>query len=337
MRTRLSPVSILVTGALLLAIAFLVLWIVPSGSYLLLPDKAHPVAPLVTVRGAKPQPASGGIYFVDVIERKATLFERLFPGIRKGSSLVPAADVRAPGVSEKAQRQSDLAEMARSQEIAAAVALRTLGYKVTATPVGALVAGVGPGTPAEGKLAPSDLIVSVDGQPVRTIADAQRLIRRHRPGDVVRIGVRAASGVRQVAIETVPLTGHPSLPMIGVVLTQAARIHLPFPVKIDTGDIGGPSAGLAFALELMEKLGRDVDRGYKIAATGEIELDGSVDQIGGVKQKTYGAREAHVDVFLVPAGENARDARRYAGNLRIVPVHSFRQALSALATLPPKR
>jgi PDZ domain-containing protein len=86
----------------------------------------------------------------------------------------------------------------------------------------------------------------------------------------------------------------------------------------------------------MEKLGRDVVHGHKIAATGEIFPDGSVGAIGGIKQKTYGAREAGVDAFLVPvAGDNARDARKYAHGLRIVPVKNFQQALRALATLPP--
>jgi PDZ domain-containing protein len=87
----------------------------------------------------------------------------------------------------------------------------------------------------------------------------------------------------------------------------------------------------------MEKKGRDIDHGYKIAATGELQLDGSVTRIGGIKQKTIGARKSHVDVFLVPVdGENARDAKRYAHGLRIVPVKSFQQALRVLATLPRK-
>ena len=74
--------------------------------------------------------------------------------------------------------------------------------------------------------------------------------------------------------------------------------------------------------------------GHRVAATGEIFPDGSVGPIGGIKQKTIGAREAGVDVFLVPAGENARDAEKEADGLRIVPVKTFPQALHALATLP---
>jgi PDZ domain-containing protein len=87
----------------------------------------------------------------------------------------------------------------------------------------------------------------------------------------------------------------------------------------------------------MQKLGRNVLRGHRVAATGEIELNGAVGPIGGVKQKTYGVRASGADVFLVPAGDNARIARRYAGHLRIIPVRTFGQALHALATLPQAR
>jgi PDZ domain-containing protein len=119
-----------------------------------------------------------------------------------------------------------------------------------------------------------------------------------------------------------------------VILSTALAIHLPLAVRIDAGNVGGPSAGLAFALQVYEEEGHDVVRGNRVAATGEIFADGSVGPIGGIKQKTIGARQAGVDAFLVPAGQNARDARKYAHGLRIIPVETFPQALRALATLP---
>ena len=119
-------------------------------------------------------------------------------------------------------------------------------------------------------------------------------------------------------------------------MEQSADIELPVDVDIDLGGVGGPSAGLAFALDIMEELGRDVDRGNRVAATGAIELDGAVTPVGGLKQKTIGARRAGVDVFLVPAGENAAVAKANAAGLRIIPVHNFQQALRALKTLPRK-
>lgn len=336
MRSR-SRAGLLGGGLVLaVAVAAVVLFVVPSRTYIFLPDKAHPVAPLVDIPGHKVrQDSSGGIYFVDVFVRKATILEKLFGGLHEGASLHSPAEVQPPGVSESAQRQADLREMARSQDVAAAVALKKLGYKVAAAPLGALVQDVGQGAPAEGRLEPTDVIVGVDGRKVRTPADLRRLIGERRPGQTVRISFRRGSSLRQETLATVPDPREKKHPLIGVVVTQAATIRLPFPVRIDSGSVGGPSAGLAFALDVMEELGRDVDHGHRIAATGEIELDGSVLPIGGVEQKTIGARRAHVDAFLVPAGDNAREARRYAHGLRIVPVTSFQQALRALATLRP--
>jgi PDZ domain-containing protein len=329
-----------IAAALLVAavVAGLVLWLYPSDTYVLLPDKAHPAAEVVSVKGAKPDADGGGIYFLDVIERKATLLEDMFHGVAgSGASFLPASEVQQPGVSESQTQQFELQEMATSQQIAAAVALKQLGYRVGVSSVGALVTAIAGGAPAEGKLIPGDVIVAVDGHRVTTSQQARSLLRRRHPGDLVRLGVRNGSGLRTVTLRTIADPSDPKVPIVGILIEQAAHIKLPFPVSIDTGNIGGPSAGLAFALEVMEKLGHDVDRGYRVAATGEIFLDGAVGPIGGVRQKIYGARKSGVDIMLVPAGDNAQVAKRYAGPVRVIPVQSFRQALHALATLPPKR
>jgi Lon-like protease len=133
-------------------------------------------------------------------------------------------------------------------------------------------------------------------------------------------------------VKTAANPNNPKQAFLGVVISDDAEVlKLPVNVKIDLGNVGGPSAGLAFALDLVDELGRDVDHGMRVAATGEITLDGSIRPVGGVKQKTIGARRSGMDLFLVP-GENAAEARRYADGLRIVPVDSFQQALRELAT-----
>jgi len=336
------PLRVAATGVFLLGLVAAVLWLIPSGHYLLLPDPARAVDPLVRVPGEKPDAGDrgerrSGIYFVAVIERRASVLERLFPGLRKGSSLIPGRDLAPPGVDDAARRQGDLREMKRSQSTAAAVALRALGYKVVARPIGVLVTGVFPDSPAVGKLQPTDILVSLDGERLRTPQGLRTRMRKRRPGDTVRLGVRRGAEQRQVSVRTVADVDDPKRALIGVIVDQAADIKLPVAVSIDAGGVGGPSAGLAFALDVMEELGRDVDRGYRVAATGALELDGTVTPIGGVRQKTYGVRRAGVDVFLVPAGENAQEARRYSDGLRIIPVKTFPQALRALATLPPKQ
>jgi Lon-like protease len=336
MRRLLSPVRLAAAAVVAAAALVGVLFLWPSQAYIFLPDRARALEPLVTVKGERDDGNDGGIYFVDVVVRRASLFERLFPNLRDGATLVPAAEVNPPGTDDRARRHASLREMARSQKIAAAVALQALGYKVVARPTGVLVASVLPNAPAVGKLKPSEVVEAVDGKRVRTPVDLRRLIRARRVGEKVRLTVRSGREVREVELETI-LDPHTGNPVIGVFVEQDAQIRLPVNVKIDTGEVGGPSAGLAFALDLIEELGRDVDRGYRVAATGTLELDGTVVPIGGVKQKTIGAERSRIEVLVVPAGENAREARRYARRLRVVPVKSFRQALRALATLPEKR
>jgi Lon-like protease len=323
-----TPARLFVAGLVFAAIAAAV-WLYPTDTYVFLPNRTHEVAPLVEVEGGEDPKDGGGIYYVDVIVRKATLWERLFPS--EGATVVPAERVRPRGVSEAERRRGELEEMRQSQKVAAAVALRELGYEVDAEPEGARVEAVAEDAPAAGKLKQGDVIVAAGGANVRTPDDLRRAIRRTGTERDVRLRVRRDDKV--VALSIRPTNGPEGTPVIGVIVSQEAEIDLPVDVEIDTGNVGGPSAGLAFALDVLEELGRDVDKGRKIAVTGSIELDGTVGQIGGVKQKTIAVRREAIDTFLVPAGDNAREARRYADGVRIVPVKTFQQALQALATL----
>ena len=327
-----TPARLLAVGLILVAI-FLGLLTFQSNDYIFLPDKAHPVAPLVTVAGGH-DPTHGGIYFVDVVVRKATWLEELLGGLHKGADLYPASAIDPPGVGESQRHTIDLQDMHRSQEIAAAVALRADGKHVVMRPVGARVVAVDTTKPAFKKLEQDDVIVSIDGKRARSPHDIFVAMKKHHIGDVVTFSIQRRKQTLVERIKTVSSGGKPARPIVGVLLETALDVHLPIAVRIDAGNVGGPSAGVAFALDVLEELGRDVVHGHKIAATGELEPDGSVLPIGGIKQKTIGAREAGVDAFLVPAGDNAKQARKYADGLRIIPVESFQQALRALATLP---
>jgi len=331
-----KPLRLLALGIALALIAVGAAWLYPADSYLLLPDRAKPLADLVKVEGEKPHPP-GEILYVDVIVRQASVLEELLPFTRPdGADLVPKNAIVPPGSNYQERRRQNLRQMDRSQKIAAAVALRQLGYKVVAKPEGALIVDVGPGSPADGKIEATDVIVGVDGEPVKTPQDLRRLIAKHKPGETVKLSVRAGGATRNVEVGTIESPAEKGRPIIGVQVEQSAAISLPLDVKIDLGGVGGPSAGLAFALDIVDELRGNVDRGLKVAATGELELDGQVAPIGGVKQKVIGAKRSGADVFLVPAGDNAEEARRHAGDLRVIPVESFRQALRALATLRRK-
>jgi Lon-like protease len=323
-------------GLIGLATAF-VLWILPADEFIFTPGDPKPLEDKVTVEGGRAAD-EGAVYYVDVFVRRTSRLEEIFEFLRpEGSTVVPEQQLLPPGTTEEERDRQTAAQMQRSELVASAVALRELGYDVQATPEGALVVEVAPNVPAAGKLEVGDVIVEVDGARVRTPDDLRREIGRRSPGDDVRLTVRRAEEERlELVVATVAAESAPQRPIIGIIVDQEADIDLPLDVEIDLGSVGGPSAGLPFAIEIARMLGRDVTHGCQIAATGELALDGTVLSVGGLKQKTIGARQEGVDVFLVPAGQNAADAREHAEDLEIVPVESFQQALRQLTTSPRK-
>jgi PDZ domain-containing protein len=180
------------------------------------------------------------------------------------------------------------------------------------------------------------VIVQVDGTRVRTPDALRARIARRKPGDEVHFVVRRGDERAELTVGTIPNPIDPDRPIVGIQIDQAADIELPIDVDIDLGPVGGPSAGLPFALEIARQLGRDVTHGCRVAATGALALDGTVIPVGALKQKTYGVRRSDVDVFVVPARENAAIARQYAEDVRIVAVDSYQQALRRLATSTQK-
>jgi PDZ domain-containing protein len=335
--SRLPTRRLFLAAGVLVAACLAFAWFYPSSHYLFVPNAAQPLAEHVTVENGGVDPADGGIHYVDITIRKASLLERLVPSIRPDGATIVAAEALLPeGSSFDDRREEGRREMERSQEIAAAVALDEAGLDVDADPEGARVEGVASDAPAADVLESGDVIVAVNDVAVRTPEGLREEVTKAAPGDVLRLSIRRGETASVVKVETIAAPDEPDRAIIGIGVAQEAEIDLPVDVDIDLGSVGGPSAGLAFALEILEELGQDIDRGYRVAATGELELDGTVVPVGGIKQKTFGARKAEADVFIVPAGENGETASRYADGVRVIPVESFQQTLRELATLPEK-
>ena len=321
-----------VLGLVGVAATALLLWWLPANDFLFVPDRAKPLADKVVVQGGQ-DPADGDVYYVDLFVRRIRKLEQLLPFTRpEGSTFVPEERLLPDGTTDQDRDRQNAEDMQRSEKIAAVVALRALGYDVEATPNGVLVTSVYTNVPAAKVLEANDVIVGVNGVAVRTPPQLRREIGLITPGSDVRLTIRRGGKERDVTVRTVANPQDSSRAVVGILVDQDAKIELPIDVDIDLGRVGGPSAGLPFALEIVRKLGRDITHGCRIAATGALALDGTVIPIGGVKQKTVGARRADVDFFLVPAGENAKDAKDNAKGLPIIPVESFQQALRALAT-----
>jgi Lon-like protease len=322
--------AFVLTGLLVVVVTGLALSMIPSDHYIVLPDRARPTDPLVRIPGEESQNEED-IYMVDVRIGRASLFERLFPWTQEGADLLPERSVNPAGVSDRQRRQSSLNDMSRSQLIAITVALRELGREVEVNESGAEIVLVQPDSPADGVLEVGDVIVEAEGQEVESIQGLQRALSDVEPGQEVDLTVQRGDERVQVTSGTRAAPDDPDRAVMGVQVQDELDFEFPVDIEIDAGNIGGPSAGLAFALDIIDELGDDdIDRGRKIVATGELTLDGEVLPIGGVKQKAIGAREAGADIFLVPDG-NFEDAKKATDDLEIIPVSNIQEALSVLA------
>jgi PDZ domain-containing protein len=179
------------------------------------------------------------------------------------------------------------------------------------------------------------VIVSADGQPIQLSSDLVDVIAAHKPGDVVTLGVqRSPEQTDTVAVELVARPDDPNRAMLGVSLeTFRLRYEFPFEVTIDSGAVGGPSAGLAFTLGVMDVLTPDsLTGGQRIATTGTIDSTGAVGPVGGVPQKTVAVRRAGATLFLVPSSEYD-EAKKFAGEMRVESVDTVDDALRVLASI----
>ena len=224
--------------------------------------------------------------------------------------------------------------MASSKEKALAVAFERLGFDAVQGD-GAEIVAVVEGAPAAGTLEAGDVIVAIDGRSVAVDADAVSAIGLLEPGDEVSVSYLRGGAQRDATLRLVEHPNDPGRPLLGVSMqTSNPRFDFPYDVDVASENIGGPSAGLAFTLQILDELTEGQLTGdLRVAATGEIELDGSVTEVGGVPQKAVAVSEAGIDVFFVPASE-AEEARRHADDdVRVEPVNTLDEALATLARL----
>jgi PDZ domain-containing protein len=194
-------------------------------------------------------------------------------------------------------------------------------------------------SPSDEVLDPGDRLLEVDGIPLSNVDDLSAALADKEPGDTVEIKLeRPDVGELTVTVELTSASDEPDRTIVGFLPFDTRRVELPFELDIDTGRIGGPSAGLAFTLTLIDELTPgELTGGQNIAITGTIGLDGTVGAIGGLRQKASAVAQAGVDVFLVPAAQGEEDiekARQAGGDgLRIIPVATVDEALAALEEL----
>jgi Lon-like protease len=318
---------ILALVAVLAPVPYVVLSPGPTLNTLGNDDQGHPI---ITITGTSVKPTSGHLNLttVDVTTQKVTAVQAIAGWLQHDRIVVPRASIYPPGQSQSEVNQADTEQFADSQNSATAAAFCELGY-----PKGLGVAGVIANTAADGVLKPFDKIVSVNGKSVTTQDQIATALTGRRAGDKVPVIVNRAGKQMSFTIAlSKPQDGGTS-PLIGVSVTT--ECFAPFTVSLGLGDqIGGPSAGLMFALGIMDKVGAlDLTKGQFIAGTGEIESSGKVDPIGGIQLKMIAARRKGATVFLAPAANCGDVKGNIPSGLNVVKVDSLHTAVTDLQNL----
>jgi PDZ domain-containing protein len=312
-------------------------FVVPTPYYLFAPGSVTPTESAITIGGHRSFTSSGAVLYTTVSEQRAT------PALLVRAWLDSAIEVEKEQEIHPDGEQQDIIqnrqEMDDSKLAAIYVALGQVGYPVSVKGSGAFLEQVEKGFPASSLLRQGDVITAVDGQPVKLASDLTPLISGKPIGAAVSLTVRRGHGG---AVETVSTTlgrnkEDTSRGYLGVQVTTADQgLKLPFHIDIDSGSVGGPSAGLAFTLGLIDRLTPgDLTGGKKVAVTGTMSPDGTVGPIGGVDQKMATVKRAGVKEFLIPKGttkKEIREVRRIAGkDVKVYLVGTITDALKILA------
>ncbi|WP_371676752.1 PDZ domain-containing protein [Streptomyces sp. NBC_01276] len=298
--------------------------------------------PVLNISGRKTYPTSGHLNMTTVrvtgADYDMNLLEAVYGWVAGDNIVVPHENLYPNGKTDKESTQENAEEFSQSQESAKVAALKQLGIPVTAR---VIVSTVVKGSPSEGKLHAGDVIKDVDGAPVNEPGDVAKLVTKHKPGEPVEFTIVPAADAAAAEKENREPTGSTKVTITAgkapddghaIVGIRAGTDHaFPFPIDIKLADVGGPSAGLMFALGIVDKLTpQSLTGGKFIAGTGTIDDTGKVGPIGGIQMKTIGARQAGAEYFLTPAENCASASEHTPDGLTLVKVSTIDDATKAL-------
>lgn len=338
-RTRLGRRSwtLLLSGALVLAFALI-------GTLVRVPYVALGPGPtydtlgavdghqVVSIDGHRTYPTDGQLRMTTVsLNDHVTLFGALALWVSGRYAVAPREEYFRPGESDAEVKRENAQQFQNSQSNAEVAALRSLGY-----PVKVVVREVVPGSPAEGELAVGDQVIGVNGKRVTSADDVRDALRNTHPGQ--RVSITFQRDDQPERTESVTLARHPQGEQGFIGFQPVDRADVPFKVDIALEDVGGPSAGLMFALAIVDRMTPgDLAGGHDIAGTGEISPTGQVGPIGGISFKLVAAREAGATAFLVPEQNCAEAVAAAPEGLTLIKVSDLDGAVHALENLDAGR
>jgi len=347
---------ILVSLLIGIIVAF-VLFLVPLPYFIYMPGSAEPVKPMVKVEGGGTD-EKGTLMLTTVRAQNARLATYLVALVHPYEEVAPKQSAFQPGESqsEYIQRQAYVMLSSQSNAMQAAYRKANIPFRISAD--GVMVLRFIAGMPAENVLVSGDIIVEADGKAIADTAGLQEALQHVKAGDKVKLTVIRDGDKVPVELQTGELQDQAAggEKRIGIGIQNPANVQSvkaenpAQQVHIAAGEIGGPSAGLMFALEIFNQLvPSDITKGYRIAGTGTIDAEGNVGAIGGIVHKIVAADRERADIFFAPKDYDTPQGYRYTNfsdakgraeqigsKMKIVPVGSIDDALAYLDSLPAK-
>jgi Lon-like protease len=309
--------------------------------YVTMPGTAQKLDPLVHVKGGDQD--DGDFMLTTIRMGRANVISYALAKVRKYYDLYPVEAIKQQGESDEEYTLRQLHMMENSKQTAIAVAYEKAGKPITYKFLGVYVIRVLPDMPASQYLRPGDRIVAVDEKKLQSAEQFIEYVGQKAKGETVKITFERKGKKKTVQLALKPFPENPKRVGIGISLVTDSEIVTNPSVEIKSEEIGGPSAGLMFSLEIYDQLvEEDITKGYTIAGTGTINEKGEVGPIGGISQKIIAADKAGADIFFAPNEKGAKDsnyqealktAKDIGTKMKIVPVDTFDDALRYLQTL----
>lgn len=297
-------------------------------------------ATIIKITGTATRKTSGNLNLTTVSysTSRLTVFDALRAWLQSDEVVVPRSALFPPGQTTEQVNTQNKNDFSSSQDNAIVAASCELGY-----PKAFGVLTVEPKGPSDGILRPGDVFESVDGKPTENYKQLKAILEGDQPGSSVSVTVRRNTSPSQSSTKTVRITlGKPPQGgkggSLGVTVPPTPMCLAPFEVQLGlNNEIGGPSAGMMFALGIIDKVGEDLTRGRFIAGTGTISTNGEVGPIGGIQLKMIAARNAGATVFLAPAANCGDVSGDIPDGLQVVKVSTLRGAVQALEDIEKGR
>ncbi|XJZ28390.1 SepM family pheromone-processing serine protease [Bacillota bacterium Lsc_1132] len=312
--------------------------------YVTKPGMAKELKPIVTVENGYQE--KGDFMLTTVRMGRANIYSLAEAKLSKFEEIYPANQILDKTETEEEYTVRQLYMMANSKQNAIDVAYHKAGLPVDYKYKGVYVLDVLPDMPAYGKLKAGDRIFKVDGHSVSSSKEFTAYVEKKQVGEQLTFTFLRKKQTKNVTLPVKRFKENPGKIGIGISLVDDKEILVKPDVKVKTDEIGGPSAGLMFSLEIYNQLTKeDLTKGYKIAGTGEIAPDGSVGPIGGIEQKIVAADKAGAEIFIAPNehgvkksnyNDAVKTAKEIGTKMKIVPVDSFDDAVNYLEKLPAK-